>query len=60
MTAPFHAGQHVLVTPPMTPLVRHEGQILRRARYGWRVRFVAWGMQITETMPESALTALEN
>ncbi len=56
MKAPgFAIGQLVTVTPPMTPMARHRGQIVRKARHGWRVRFDAWGMMITETMPESAL-----
>lgn len=56
MIAPqFTAGQAVIVSPPMTPCARHAGHIIRKAKYGWRVRFDAWGMVITETMPESAL-----
>lgn len=58
MTAPqFTIGQAVTVSPPMTPCARHRGQIVRKAKYGWRVRFDAWGMMLTETMPESALRA---
>lgn len=52
---PYTIGQSVTVTPPMTPMARHQGTILRKARHGWRVRFDAWGMLITETMPEAAL-----
>ncbi len=61
MTAPtFTIGQAVIVSPPMTPCARHRGQIVRKAKHGWRVRFDAWGMMITETMPESALMRVES
>lgn len=57
MTAPaFAAGQAVNVRPPMTPLAVHRGRILRRCKNGWRVTFDAWGMNITETLPASALS----
>lgn len=51
----FAIGQSVIVSPPMTPMARHRGTILRKAKYGWRVRFDAWGMACTETLPETAL-----
>jgi hypothetical protein len=57
MSDAFTKGQSVIVTPPMTPLARHEGTIVRKARHGWRVQFNAWGMMLTETLPESALEA---
>ena len=56
MSAPYAKGAPVHVRPPMTPMAQHEGEILGKARYGWRVRFNAWGMMITETMPDSAIT----
>jgi hypothetical protein len=40
----------------MTPLARHSGTILRKAKHGWRVRFDAWGMLRTETMAERHLS----
>lgn len=52
----FTKGQPVLVRPPMTPLAVHRGVILRRSPNGWRVRFEAWGMTCTETLPASALS----
>lgn len=52
----YYTGQHVLVSPPMTPMARHDGIIIRRARYGWRVRYDAWGVWLTETVPERCLT----
>lgn len=52
----FAIGQRVTVAPPMTPLARHPGTIQRKAKHGWRVRFDAWGMMTTETLPESALS----
>jgi hypothetical protein len=58
-TPQFTIGQAVIVSPPMTPCARHKGQIVRKAKHGWRVRFDAWGMTLTETMPESALRPLE-
>lgn len=58
MSAPFAIGQSVIVSPPMTPLARHHGTILRKAKHGWRVRFDAWGMMLTETLPERALAPL--
>lgn len=51
----FAKGARVYVSPPMTPLARHSGQIIRRARHGWRVEFNAWGMIIRESMPERCL-----
>jgi hypothetical protein len=61
MSAPqFTIGQAVIVSPPMTPCARHSGRIVRKAKHGWRVRFDAWGMMITETMPESALMRAES
>lgn len=52
----FSKGQAVLVVPPSYQMQRHRGEILRKAKYGWRVRFGVAGVWITETMPESALT----
>jgi len=55
------AGAHVIVTPPMTPMARHEGRILARGRGQlgasgcWRVEFIAWGVRMRETLPASAL-----
>lgn len=49
-------GAAVIVAPPMTPCARHRGVILRKSPSGWRVRFNAWGVDVTETMPASALT----
>lgn len=52
----FQPGQSVIVSPPMTPLARHSGKILRKAKYGWRVEFNAWGMTLRETLPERCLS----
>jgi hypothetical protein len=52
----FCPGMAVTVSPPMTPLARHSGTILRKAKHGWRVRFDAWGMLRTETMAERHLS----
>lgn len=60
MTAPaFNPGQAVNVRPPMTPLACHRGTIKRRTPNGWRVEFRAWGVLCTETLPASALTAID-
>lgn len=57
MTAPAYTpGQAVKVRPPMTPLACHAGEIIRRTPNGYRVRFMAWGVRITETLPASALS----
>ncbi len=55
---PFAVGQSVIVSPPMTPCARHRGKIIRKAKYGWRVQFDAWGMTLTETLPERALAPI--
>lgn len=57
-TRAFSAGQSVIVSPPMTPMARHRGQIVRKAKHGWRVRFDAWGMQITETLSEREIQTI--
>lgn len=51
----FTIGQAVIVSPPMTPMARHSGVIIRKAKHGWRVRFDAWGMMLTETVSERHL-----
>lgn len=51
----FAIGQEVTVTPPMTPMARHTGRIIAKAKYGWKVRFDAWGMMLTEVLPERAI-----
>lgn len=52
----YAKGQRVTVSPPMTPMARHPGEIIGKSKHGWRVRFDAWGMMLTETMPERALS----
>lgn len=52
---PFAVGQSVIVSPPMTPLARHPGVIVRKAKYGWRVRYDSWGVMFTDTFSERAL-----
>lgn len=51
----FAKGQRVIVSPPMTPMARHPGEIIGKRKHGWRVRFDAWGMTLTETMPARAI-----
>jgi hypothetical protein len=43
----------------MTPCARHAGQIVRKAKHGWRVRYDAWGAMFTDTFSESALSPIE-
>lgn len=54
--ATFENGQSVIVSPPMTPLARHPGTIVRPGKHGWRVRFNAWGMILTETIPANCIS----
>lgn len=55
-------GAAVKVTPPMTPMASHDGVVIGKARGRlgacgyWRVRFNAWGMMITESLPASAIS----
>lgn len=53
---PFARGQFVTVAPPMTPLARHSGRIIGKARHGWRVEYDAWGMLCRETMPARCIS----
>ena len=52
----FAKGAAVIVAPPCYPLARYRGTIERRTPNGWRVRCDAFGVMITETYPESALS----
>lgn len=52
----YAKGQRVVVSPPMTPMARHQGEIVGKRKHGWRVRFDAWGMALTETIPSSCIS----
>jgi hypothetical protein len=53
----FINGQKVIVNPAMTPLAFHEGVVTRKTKYGYRVRFNAWGVWMTETFTPSRMQA---
>lgn len=48
----FKPGQAVIVAPQSTPMARHHGTIVRKAKYGWRVRYDLWGIMATDTFAE--------
>lgn len=45
----FKAGDKVRVFPQMTPNCSHDGEVLRKTKYGYSIKYCAWGMWFKDT-----------